>query len=281
MVSELLAGVTPPLDGKQMRWSVGTRPAPLSDWLSVDQSRHETMIAKDAVLRNHRDNAVITVAAGLEAADALLATTLAHLAQWHTGAFTVGVDDVTDAQSGRVTPIDRAQPLETLARILPQDFCLLTPTDESWRLTAAAVCFTSRWNLADKMGSTLSEIHAPVPGYEARVGFAVEHVIGRLSDDQVLKRSNWTLLDTDDLYLPEPAERSATTTDASELEWLRIEHQSLHRLRGTDAVVFTIDTRIHRVDDLESTDRLALHAAVANAPDDIARYKGWPAVGKH
>ena len=49
-------------------------------------------------------------------------------------------------------------------------------------MTAAAVCFTSRWNLADKVGLNLNEIHQPVPGYEDKVAGAVNHLINRLGN---------------------------------------------------------------------------------------------------
>ena len=277
MTDGLLAAVTPPLDGKAFRWSVGTRPTKLDQWLSIDASRHATMLAKDAVLRDQVENTVITTAAGLNASDELLTMTLEHLAQWHSGEFTVIGESVRDAESGRTITIDRGRPLETLARVLPQDFCLLTPADDTWRLTAATVCFTSRWNLSAKMGATLSEIHSPVPGYEQRVAAAVDHVISRLRKDQVLKRSNWTLLDTSELYLPEPATPAPEACAIWDLKWLRIEHQALRRLPRTDAVVFTIDTRVHRVDELAPADRRRLHDAVADAPAEIADYKGWPA----
>lgn len=276
MPKSLLNAVTPPLDGKAFRWSVGTRPSPLAQWLSIDLSRHLAMRAKDEVLRDHLSEAVITTAAGLAASDVLLELTLAHLSTWHTGQYSVSSESVRDCESGRSTPVDRGKPLETLARVLPQDFCVLTQVDGTWRMTAATVCFTSRWSLSSKMGLRVSEIHAPVPGYEQRVATAVDHVINRIADDQVLKRSNWTLLDTPELHLPEPAADQPRVTDIADLRWLRIEHQGLRRLPGMDAIVFTIDTRVHAVAELAPEERHKLREAVAQAPTDIAMYKGWP-----
>jgi len=143
-------------------------------------------------------------------------------------------------------------------------------------MTAAAVCFTSRWNLAGKVGLNLNEIHQPVPGYEDKVAGAVNHLINRLGTDQILRRSNWTLLDTDELHLPEPPDSTAPAEDVWDLKWLRIERQCLRRLPVTEAVIFTIDTRVYRVDELDPAARRSLHEAVKAAPRDIAAYKGWP-----
>lgn len=272
----LLSAVTPPLDGKPFRWSVGTRPAGMSQWLAVDDTRHRTMVAKDAVLDNHLGQTVITTPAGRTACDELLQATLAHLQEWHTGEYDVTDNAIIDLHSQRRTHIDTSDPLQTLARALPQDLCVLTSVDDRWTLTAAAVCFTSRWNLSSKIGCDLNQIHAPVPGYEQRIAAAVDHVMNRLGTDQVLQRSNWTLLDTDELHLPEPAQSRPVTGDVWDLRWLRIERQSLHRLTDTDAVIFTIDTRVYRVDELEPSDRRRLHDSVVRAPAEIATYKGWP-----
>lgn len=234
------------------------------------------MLSKDAVLRTDLENSAITTEVGAPATGAFLQMTLAHLAQWHTGDFTVGPETVVDCISGRSTRIDRTNPLETVARILPQDFCILTPVDSTWRLSAATVCFTSRWDLPSKMGCTLSEIHDPVPGYESRLSTAVDHVIARLSREQVLKRSNWTLLDTDVLHLPEPVGHAAVPSDMASLRWLRIEHQSLRRLPGQDAIIFTIDTRVHNVAALAAQELSTLRATVDSASPAVARYKSWP-----
>ncbi|MFA7267353.1 MAG: DUF3445 domain-containing protein [Candidatus Nanopelagicales bacterium] len=276
MVDSPLAGLTPPLDGKPLRWSVGTRPIPLSQWLSIDQSRHRTMQAKDAVLGHSLDQSVITTPAGSDASGALLPTVCDHLTAWHNHNFTITDDEAVDLESGRRTAINRTTPLETLARMMPQDFCVLTPSGSTWHLTAATVCFTSRWNLESKMGLSISEIHQPVPGYEQRVARAVDRVIARLSDDLVLRRSNWTLLNTAELHLREPAHATVPVDDIDALTWLRIEHQTLRRFTNPAALIFTIDTRVHHVDELPEADRQRLRGAVRGAPADIAAYKAWP-----
>lgn len=275
--SDLLATVTPRLDGRPFRWTVGTRAVPIRQWLHIDDTRHELMAAKDQVLHNDEAAAVITTPAGRPGAIELLTTVVDQLRQFHTRDFSVTDDAIVDLSSSRRTSLLGDDPLATLARALPEDFCILTcDDDQSWVMTAAAVCFTSRWNLASKIGRNLSEIHEPVPGYQDRVAGAVDHLINRLGPDQVLQRSNWTLLDTAELHLPEPAQQAAASEDVWDLKWLRIERQSLRRLTETGSVVFTIDTRVHHVDELDPADRRKLHEAVTATPHDIAVYKGWP-----
>ena len=274
---ELLSSVTPRLDGRPFRWTVGTRAVSASQWLSIDEQRHRLMAAKDRVLDADTDGSVITTAPGQEASVELLQCVLEHLQRFHTSTHSVTDQGIVDLDSDRCTAIDMNNPLLTIARALPDDFCVLTLDDEqSWTMTAAAVCFTSRWNLAGKVGLNLNEIHQPVPGYEDKVAGAVNHLINRLGTDQILRRSNWTLLDTDELHLPEPPDSTAPAEDVWDLKWLRIERQCLRRLPVTEAVIFTIDTRVYRVDELDPAARRSLHEAVKAAPRDIAAYKGWP-----
>ena len=59
---DLLSSVTPRLDGRPFRWTVGTRAVSASQWLSIDEQRHRLMAAKDRVLDADTDGSVITTA---------------------------------------------------------------------------------------------------------------------------------------------------------------------------------------------------------------------------
>ena len=49
-------------------------------------------------------------------------------------------------------------PLETAARLVPEDLCLMRRIESGYVLAAACVCFPSRWRLADKIGRSLAAI---------------------------------------------------------------------------------------------------------------------------
>ena len=161
----LLDTVTPPLDGRAFRWSVGTRPVPVAKWLQIDHSPR-LATAKDAVLDAHLPDAVISTQPSEAASAELLRTVVDHLREWHTGRYMV-----TSDAGGCLNPSGRQQsipdrPLQTLARALPGTSAFLTSDDGSWRLTAASVCFTSPLESARQDGLQQLAIHAPVPGYE-------------------------------------------------------------------------------------------------------------------
>jgi len=280
-----LTGVTPPLDGRAFRWSVGTRPIPESDWLDLTSITASVMAEKSDLLTRLSDDVVMAVPGSEAACDELVAAVLAHLQTHSPARFTVSSDSsvVVDAQLERETALRTAPAIATLGHLVAEDFVILQQQggidgpdgiDDVWVMTAASVCFPSRWRLQDKIGKDLTGIHEPVPGYESRVGGAVEALFDRLRTDRLLCRSNWTLLDTDKRHLPTAG--SATAPVMGELNWLRIERQTLRKLPESGAIVFTILTHIIDYRSLSRADQVALTRAVQSAPPDIAEYKSWP-----
>ena len=120
--------------------------------------------------------------------------------------------------------------------------CCRTSTDSSCS-RAACVCFPSHWKLADKMGKPArGHPRTACPATRAswpRRSTRFSTGCGRRS---VMKRRNWTIHESSDLFAPQSPERADPTIPPEDL-WLRSERQTLRRLPETDAVVFTIRTQ--------------------------------------
>ena len=86
--------------------------------------------------------------------------------------------------------------------LVQEDFCLLQERDGRYILTAAVLCFPAHWLLSEKIGRPLIEIHAPVPGFAEQLGNPVERLFERLDPEKPVQRRNWSLVDTDRLFLP-------------------------------------------------------------------------------
>jgi hypothetical protein len=219
-------------------------------------------------LVDERDEALVTLPEGDAASEELRELVLDDLATHHGG---VGTDP---------SPRDR-HPLADAALRVQEDLCVLTDEAGPFRLTAACVCFPSRWSPRSKLGATLSGIHAPVPGFESSLASQASTFFERLGVERPVWRSNWTLLDTPVLHLPSPEARRTTGTvddDLGERLWFRVERQTLRRLAHTRAVAFTIRTTVQPLSAaLASTPGAAdaLRATLATVPDDVAAYKGW------
>ena len=66
-------------------------------------------------------------------------------------------------------------PLETAARLAMEDFNILAKDPETgeYLLTASATLFPAGWRLQEKIGTSLANLHSPVPGWKEKVHGAV------------------------------------------------------------------------------------------------------------
>jgi hypothetical protein len=166
-------------------------------------------------------------------------------------------------------------PVVAAARLVQEDLCVLVRSDV-WRLQAACVCFPSRWNLASKLGTTLDDIHRPVPIYDVELSRPTNAFFERLKPDRSFWRLNWTLIDSPALHQPTSA-RHSPHGDLG--DWFfRVERQTLRRLAKSGAIVFTIRNYVASAKDLcESHEEFGatLLSNLDTAPTAMQEYKGW------
>ena len=70
-----------------------------------------------------------------------------------------------------------------------------------------------------------------------------------MTEGKVFRRGNWSMMDDPSLHQPASrrqnrARPDLTVSNAGSEVWLRVEHQTLQRLRASGAILFTI--RVHR-----------------------------------
>ena len=253
-----------PLDERGWRLSVGLRPLDESHWLEVDDARETELAQKERLLRERRDVVVATRPLG----DAASAELLLVVVDWLGAHHPELARDVDAAE----------HPIVSAARLVQEDLCVLVRAD-AWRLEAASVCFPSRWALSTKIGTTLDEIHGPVPGYHEELSRPTTSVFDRLRPDRSFWRLNWTLLDRPELHQPEGAR---DTVEGPVTDWyFRVERQTIRCLPDTGAIVFTIRTYVRTLAEViarhdDFLDRLV--RALEQAPDSMCAYKGWRGV---
>lgn len=159
---------------------------------------------------------------------------------------------------GVEVPLDDADKLGTLARLVQQDLCVMEKPSggEEHVLTAAVLCFPASWTLAEKIGRPLVAIHDPVQDYDGAMARRVQRLFDHLRVGAPLWRQNAMIYREPDLYHPRSvgAPREANEGGA----YLRSEKQVLMRLAETQAVVFSIHNYIVRVADLTDAQRAGL-----------------------
>jgi hypothetical protein len=234
-----------------------------SEWLVADDRRDGDIALKQTLLRERPDEVLLTVP---DLAPDPACTELLRM---------LGGNGRPGARSSP----ELDHPLKQAALAVQEDLCVLLPDDGGRLVLAAAcVCFPSHWRLADKMGQPASAIHEPVPRYEDELAQKVDTFLDRLRPPSVMKRRNWTIHESGDLFAPHSPGAPDVSIPPDDL-WLRSERQTLRRLPETGAVVFTIRTQQAQIRVLQHRPDIARKLAdrLVAQPDDRARYASFAA----
>jgi hypothetical protein len=260
------------------RLTMGLRPLDPRRWLEVDDRRPAQLAEKRRLLRTTPASVLAALPGSEVAGVAVLDAVLDHLDHHHPGLVGRCADGtlVEHTTGGTVDP-DRLHPVDAAARLVQEDLCLMERRSDGWVLTAASVCFPSRWQLATKIGRDLAAIHAPIPGFAAQLGAATETTFDRLTPERPVWRSNWTIIDDPRLHQPQPPQRRPVTDPGRQL-WWRVERETMRRVGDGPAALFTIGTAVTTLADAVAADPTiapALLTTLPTVPDDTVAYKGW------
>ncbi|KAF2724582.1 hypothetical protein K431DRAFT_262555 [Polychaeton citri CBS 116435] len=194
-----------------------------------------------------------------------------------------GASSPTDADA--MSPIDC---LKTLGETVDTDFLFLLPSSTApdgspiYHLQAFVTCFPSGFSTRQKLGLPLAQIHAPVPGYAAKLEKSMDRFFARVEVGKIVKRANWSITTDDVLFCEEgthireneDGEAGAEPKNERMLEAnehsieedierqrenvkiencrLRVERQTLHRLPVSKALVFAFKTYQERLEDVKA-----------------------------
>lgn len=213
---------------------MGLRAVDEADWLVVDDRREDELAEKARLLSERHDE----VFAALPGTDAAGAEALGLISGWLA---THRPDLVAPAgATGGIHPLEQA------GRLVQEDLCVMDRRGDDICLVAASLCFPSHWRLADKIGGSAAAIHGPVAHYQQELSAKVDRYLERLPSDRIALRRNWTVQDHPTLFVPEypPPQVGVDATDAGARLWVRSERQTLRRLPGSGAVLFTIRVQV-------------------------------------
>lgn len=233
-----------------------------ADWLQRGAIRREQSALAAEILRRTPEQALAT------AEDPLTAPAIDELAQ------------MIAAFHGLPEPENLPEPAPALASLRQQtaeDLCLLAPDGNgSYRLIAGAVCFPSRWCIADKIGLPLAGIHAPVPGYARRLEGPLDRLFVALTPEQPLARENLSLEDTDRADLFTGGDDRRLNLATPQALFVRAEFQTLRRLPHTGVICFTILIRTYPLLQASTgVQRQLLQKHIDELPPDFAAYKSF------
>lgn len=277
--------------------AMGLQPLAIADWIEIDQQFSHQLQRKAALFREHQADVFVSLPSSTAAQQEVLTLLVQHLLHYFPTHYQQQGSTLQNLITGQVWQLqDVAQPLALASQLVQEDLCVLQPPPSdsqqdpaqnwaegliqgsSYCLTAASVCFPSRWHLRSKLGQPVSQIHQPVPGYPEKLARPVDQVFTRFRPDYPAYRFNWSILETPELFLPKAqpyAGEPITAANAGELLWFRVERQTLRRLPHSQAILFTIHTYVHRLDEVLSSPELAqqLAATIQQIPPALQIYK--------
>ncbi|MFB0976613.1 MAG: DUF3445 domain-containing protein [Myxococcota bacterium] len=255
---------------------------PSEPWLVIDDDYVQDLAEKHRLLRDKRSQVFVELersrAAQAEARNRVIETLLTHYAD----EFELNGSQFCIRATGE--EFDLTEPhmpaLEVAARCTQEDLVVMEERPEGWCLTAASVCFPTRWDLPTQLGLPMTAIHERVPGYQEQLNSSSNRFFDGMKPGLVFKRGNWSLMDDPALFQPggkmQTRERSdLDASNAGQKIWLRVEHQTLQRLPTTGAILFGIRIHRTRLDAVAETPDAArtLLASIDTMDADMQLYK--------
>lgn len=264
--------------------AMGLVATPEAEWFEIDALYPAEMAERRRLLDHRRDAVFAALPASAPARAEVLRMALDHLTTTYPDWFARDAISVHVRLTGETLPFASYDPLELAGRLVQEDLCLIeVPSPGDVRLTAAVLCFPSRWRLDEKIGRPLAAVHDRVPFYGERLAVPVDRFMERVRHPHVAARVNWAMVDDPTLFQPEGKGRgghdpSITADNAGERLYLRVERQTLRRLPETGAVLFGIRVHVYPLAQAVTGPEGAtiLAAAVRALPPETARYKSLP-----
>jgi hypothetical protein len=271
-----------PFQAGSYRMSMDLTAAPEHAWFEIDALYQDEMRQRRTLLAERHDD----VFGGMPGSDAARVETLAsvvdHLRRYHPSWFQGDASQLVNTLTGEDWDLASppCDPLELAGRLVQEDLCIVQQGSDGPCFTAAVLCFPSRWRLRDKLGKPLAAVHGPVPLYADRLARPVDRFMHHVKPGHIVQRLNWSLLDDPALFQTGGHWREATNPEitaenAGTKLILRVERQTLRRLKLSDAVLFGIRVHVYPLARAITTPALAtrLAEAVRALPAEISGYK--------
>lgn len=273
-----------PFESGPYRMAMALVTVPEQAWFELDARYPEEMSERRRLLDTQRDAVFAAVPQSDDARRETLTELAANLVARHPAWFVRNGDWLHNRLTGEswdlsAPPLD---PLEVAGRLVQEDLCLIQPGEDGPLLTAAVLCFPSRWRLAEKIGRPLAAVHAPVPFYAERLSRPVDRFMQHVKAGHIAARLNWSVLDDPTLFQPTGKWRqgmndAVTAANAGETLFLRVERQTLRRLPRSGAVLFGIRVHVYPLATAirSAADAARLAEAVRALPEQTVHYKSF------
>jgi hypothetical protein len=260
--------------------AMGLTSCKAADWIELDDRYDAEMAERRTLLAERHQDVFAAMPVSEDARREVLEHLADHLPSRYPDWFGLDGEVLQNRLTGEAWNLadPRCDPLELAGRLVQEDLCLIQPGDDGPVLTAAVLCFPSRWRLSEKIGRKLADVHAPVPLYADRLAAPVDRFMDRVKTGHIAVRLNWSMMDDPQLFQTGGKHRDGvneaiTAETAGESLFLRVERQTLRRLPRSQAVLFTIRVHVYPLALVARSSARELGEAVRAMPDELGRYK--------
>ena len=279
-----------PFEEPPFSLSMGLLKVPSSEWFEIYDLKERALqlAAKRKFLASIHADVFMADAAALRASIDTLNLMLINLTTYQPDLYSLEDDSITlkphKGFKGEKISINlnMIHPLDLAAKLVQEDLIVMLPPNENqkgWWLAAGSLAFPSRWSLKKKFRKTMDDIHAPVPLYKDQLKIPTNNFFNKMPCNQIFARCNWSLHDTPSLRQDGTksiaVKTSINSKNAGEHLWLRVERQTIRKLKGTGAVLFTIRIHIHPLKEIVEIEGVAkrLNKAISILPTETQDYK--------
>ena len=260
-----------PVDGKPDRMHVGARALDLTKWIEINSDYEIDLAQKHDLLTKKHDEVFVSIPLGDAGSREVLELLTEHLPRIFP-----------ERWPNEVSVDPNLHPLEAASLLVQEDLCVMSQVGNDWILSAASLCFPSRWDVREKIGKNLLGIHGPVPHYAETIGAATQNIFDKLTVERPVWRVNWTVMDSGELHQPtavrSPDAMDITSSNIEESLYFRRERQTLRKLPDSGDILFTIrtysDTFAQVVKQFPDF-RQHIGTTIAGSTPQLVDYKGW------
>ncbi|KAH8598765.1 hypothetical protein B0O99DRAFT_614128 [Bisporella sp. PMI_857] len=251
-----------------------------TNWLTVDSDYLKEHRVRRELLDNSRFQVLQCLPASEAACHEVLDLVACFLSTRFPEHFTISqthpptIHNHLTNESHFIGP-DSTNPLEIATRLAMEDFNVLMKDDVSgeYLLQASATLFPAGWELQERIGTSMRNLHAPVPGWQGTLGRHVNHYFDNLSSKTHMERYNLFIQTAPDLFQDNPTFQTMPTLRLDNIQ-IRRERQTFRRLPKSDAVLFTVRTYMQPLLELKTEELRGLRSQVRGWSGEMARYKG-------
>ena len=165
------------------RMAMGLKRLDESNWLTIDNFYHSEHTLRAHMLEKSRPSVLQCLPGTETACHEVLDLVTSFLSKRFPEHFTINhstshIHNHLTKESyliGRHCP----HPIEVAARLAMEDFNILIkdPKTGEYLLMASATLFPAGWQLQERIGTSMANLHSPVPGWQAKLGSAVNRYV--------------------------------------------------------------------------------------------------------